>query len=108
MRTACSTPPAFSVVSVRPPASVAHCGAAVATGVTRTVDGTAVDSELLEITGDAFRRVVLANPATVEQIGTAVAHRRAELEERRASGAAAAQLEPPHTLIERIRSYLNL
>jgi CRP-like cAMP-binding protein len=69
---------------------------------------TAADSELLEITGDAFRQFVLANPATVEQIGAAVAHRRAELEERRASGAAAAQFEPPHTLIDRIRRYLSL
>src|SRR4051794_27132826 len=38
MRTGCSTPPAFSVVSVRPPASVGHCGA------TDAVDGTAVES----------------------------------------------------------------
>jgi small-conductance mechanosensitive channel/CRP-like cAMP-binding protein len=69
---------------------------------------TSVDSELLEITGDAFRQFVLANPAVVEQIGTAVAARRAELEERRASGAAAAHAEPPHTLIDRIRRYLHL
>jgi CRP-like cAMP-binding protein len=69
---------------------------------------TAVDSELLEITVDAFRQFVLANPSTVEQIGGAVAARRAELEERRASGEAAALIEPPHTLIDRIRRYLNL
>ena len=69
---------------------------------------TAGDSELLEITGHAFRQFVLANPAVVEQIGTAVAARRAELEERRASGAAAAHVEPPHTLIDRIRRYLHL
>jgi len=67
-----------------------------------------VDSELLEITGEAFRQFVLANPAVVEQIGVAVAHRRAELEERRATGTAAAQIEPPHTLIDRIRRYLHL
>jgi CRP-like cAMP-binding protein len=69
---------------------------------------TAVDSELLEITGAAFRQFVLANPAVVEQIGVAVANRRAELEERRASGAAAAHIEPPHTLIDRIRRYLHV
>jgi small-conductance mechanosensitive channel/CRP-like cAMP-binding protein len=69
---------------------------------------TSVDSELLEITGAAFRQFVLANPAVVEQIGVAVANRRAELEERRASGAAAAHIEPPHTLIDRIRRYLHL
>jgi small-conductance mechanosensitive channel/CRP-like cAMP-binding protein len=69
---------------------------------------TTIDSELLEITGAAFRQFVLANPAVVEQIGVAVANRRAELEERRATGAAAAQIEPPHTLIDRIRRYLHL
>jgi small-conductance mechanosensitive channel/CRP-like cAMP-binding protein len=67
-----------------------------------------VDSELLEITSEAFRQFVLANPAVVEQIGTAVAARRAELEERRTSGSAAAHVEPPHTLIDRIRRYLHL
>jgi small-conductance mechanosensitive channel/CRP-like cAMP-binding protein len=69
---------------------------------------TVVDSELLEIRADAFRRFVLANPAAVEQIGVAVANRRAELEERRASGLAADKIEPPHTLIDRIRRYLHL
>jgi small-conductance mechanosensitive channel/CRP-like cAMP-binding protein len=67
-----------------------------------------VDSELLEITGEAFRQFVLANPAAVEQIGVAVANRRAELEERRATGTTAAHIEPPHTLIDRIRRYLHL
>jgi small-conductance mechanosensitive channel/CRP-like cAMP-binding protein len=69
---------------------------------------TGVDSELLEITGEAFRQFVLANPAVVEEIGVAVANRRAELEARRATGAAAAAAEPPHTLIDRIRRYLRL
>jgi small-conductance mechanosensitive channel/CRP-like cAMP-binding protein len=69
---------------------------------------TTIDSELLEITGAAFRQFVLANPAIVEQIGVAVANRRAELEERRATGTAAAHIEPPHTLIDRIRRYLHL
>jgi hypothetical protein len=67
-----------------------------------------VDSEVLEITGDAFRQFVLANPAAVEQIGIAVANRRAELDERRAAGLAAAPPEPPQTLIDRIRRYLRL
>jgi small-conductance mechanosensitive channel/CRP-like cAMP-binding protein len=69
---------------------------------------TTVDSELLEITGAAFRQFVLANPAVVEEIGLAVANRRAELEEHRASGAAAAHAEPPQTLVDRIRRYLHL
>jgi small-conductance mechanosensitive channel/CRP-like cAMP-binding protein len=67
-----------------------------------------VDSELLEITGEAFRQFVLANPAAVEQIGVAVANRRAELEERRTTGTTASHIEPPHTLIDRIRRYLHL
>jgi small-conductance mechanosensitive channel/CRP-like cAMP-binding protein len=66
------------------------------------------DSELLEIAADAFRQFVLANPAVVEEIGVAVANRRAELEERRATGTAAAPIEPPHTLVDRIRRYLHL
>ena len=69
---------------------------------------TTADSELLEVTGGAFRQFVLANPTVVEHIGVAVANRRVELEERRASGAAAAHSEPPHTLIDRIRRYLHL
>ena len=51
---------------------------------------------------------MLANPEVVEQIGIAVANRRAELEERRASGAAAAHAEPTQTLVDRIRRYLHL
>jgi small-conductance mechanosensitive channel/CRP-like cAMP-binding protein len=69
---------------------------------------TRADSELLEITGSAFRQFVLANPAAVEQIGVAVARRHAELEERRATGTAATSPETPHTLIDRIRRYLHI
>ena len=69
---------------------------------------TTADSELLEIAGDAFRQIVLANPAAVELIGAAVANRRAELDERRAAGSSSAPAEPPHTLIDRIRRYFNL
>ncbi len=67
----------------------------------------AVDSELIEITVDAFRQFILANPAVVEQVGTAVAKRRAELEERRAAGAAVTAPEPPQKLIDRIRRFLQ-
>ena len=66
------------------------------------------DSNLLEITVDAFRRFVLENPAAVEQIGVAVANRRAELERRRAAGAAAVHVEAPETLVDRIRRFLGL
>ena len=67
-----------------------------------------VDSELLEITTDAFRRFVMAIPTAVEDIGVAVANRRAELEQHRATGSAPVQAEPPRTLINRIRLFLGL
>ncbi len=66
------------------------------------------DSEIIEITADAFRSFVLANPAAVEQIGAAVATRRAELEQRRGAGESAAPVEAPHTLVTRIRRFLGL
>jgi hypothetical protein len=67
----------------------------------------AVDSQVIEITLDAFKRFVMANPAVVELIGKEVAERRAELEERRASGNAVA-IEAPHSLVNRIRRFLGL
>lgn len=69
---------------------------------------TAVDSHLVEITAESFRHVVLANPSAVEQIGTAVAARRAELEQRRAGAGSVTAVEPPHNLIDRIRRFLSL
>ncbi len=78
------------------------------TGALRTATvQTAVDSELLEITGEAFRRFVLANPAAVEEIGTAVANRRAELDERRTADTAAT-VEPPQRFLDRVRRFLQL
>ncbi|MES1254292.1 MAG: mechanosensitive ion channel domain-containing protein [Acidobacteriota bacterium] len=68
---------------------------------------TTVDSELLEISVDAFRAFVLANPAAVEQIGHAVAVRRAERDRHAASGAAV-PVETPQTLVARIRGFLGL
>ena len=65
------------------------------------------DAQVFEITVDDFRRVVLANPAVVEQVGLAVARRAAELEEHRAAGAATDQ-EPPQTFVERVRRFLRL
>jgi CRP-like cAMP-binding protein len=66
------------------------------------------DSELLEITVDAFRRVVLADPEAVEQVAAAVAKRRAELAVHEAAGAAVSPQEPPHRLISRIRRFLRI
>jgi small-conductance mechanosensitive channel/CRP-like cAMP-binding protein len=79
------------------------------TGAPRNATVTAIrDSEIIEIKAEAFRRFVLANPAAVEQVGAAVAARRAELEQRRASSGAAVVVETPHKLIDRIRRFLNL
>ena len=80
------------------------------TGAPRTASVTAVtDVDLLEITADAFRQFVLANPAAVERIGVAVADRAAALEEHRAAGAAApAGAEASYKLLARIRRFLRL
>jgi CRP-like cAMP-binding protein len=79
------------------------------TGAPRNATVTATrDSEIIEITAEAFKRFVLANPAAVESIGAAVTTRRAELEQRRALSGAAAPVEAPHTLVTRIRRFLGL
>ena len=67
---------------------------------------TIVDSDLLEITGEAFRDFVLANPTAVDQIGVAVVTRQAELDERRVAGTAV--VEPPQRFLNRVRRFLRL
>src|SRR5262249_59073490 len=65
------------------------------------------DCELLEIGHDAFRRVVLADAASVERIAEAVSSRRAELERHRETRAAPnAEPETPQTLLDRVRRFL--
>jgi CRP-like cAMP-binding protein len=80
------------------------------TGEPRTASVTAVtDVEVLEITADAFRQFVLANPAAVERIGVAVADRAAALDEHRAAGVAApAGVEESHKFLARVRRFLGL
>jgi small-conductance mechanosensitive channel/CRP-like cAMP-binding protein len=79
------------------------------TGEPRTATvRTTVDSELLEITVEAFRRFVLANPSAVDQISEAVAVRRAELSQHAAAGAAGVVVEPPERLLSRVRRFLRL
>jgi hypothetical protein len=64
---------------------------------------------MVEITADAFRRVVLANPGAVEQVGAAVAARALELSRLPAAGTSAATApEPPATFIARIRRFLGV
>mgnify|MGYP002785037485 CR=1 FL=1 len=67
-----------------------------------------VDTDLVEITLAAFKAFVLANPGAVEAIGTAVAQRRAELDERRATGVLSMATETRQTLVSRIRRFLGL
>jgi small-conductance mechanosensitive channel len=79
------------------------------TGAPRTANVRAVvDSELIELTVDAFRRFVLANPAAFEQVGLAVAQRAAELELLRAAGGPAKPPEPPQNFLGRVRRFLKL
>ena len=67
------------------------------------------DCRLLEITVDDFRRLVMADPAVVEGVATAVATRRAENERHRAEGAAGAEApEPPQNFIARVRRFLSI
>ena len=67
------------------------------------------DCELLEIGAEAFRRVVLTDTAIVERIASAVAIRRAELEQHRATRAAVtAVADSPQTLVTRVRQFLGL
>jgi small-conductance mechanosensitive channel/CRP-like cAMP-binding protein len=80
------------------------------TGAPRTASVTAVtDAEVLEITADAFRQFVLANPTAVEGIGRAVADRAVALEEHRASGAAVPSGgEESNRFLARVRRFLGL
>jgi CRP-like cAMP-binding protein len=79
------------------------------TGEPRTATvRTRVDSDLLEITSDAFRRFVLANPAAVEHVGEAVARRRTELAAHALAGAVAVSVETSQRFIDRIRRFLRI
>jgi small-conductance mechanosensitive channel/CRP-like cAMP-binding protein len=80
------------------------------TGEPRTATVTAAtDCELLEIGADAFRRVVMPEPALVERITMAVAARRSALEIHRAAKAAQPPaVEAPHTFLARVRAFLRI
>jgi small-conductance mechanosensitive channel/CRP-like cAMP-binding protein len=80
------------------------------TGDARSATVTAVtDCELIEIGADAFRRVVVADAAILEQVTAAVSKRRLELEQHRATKAMEpASVEPAHTLVDRVRRFLRL
>ena len=80
------------------------------TGDARSATVTAVtDCELIEISADAFRAIVLADATLVDQVTAAVARRRAEMEQHRASKSVdPVVLEPPHTFVARVREFLRL
>ena len=80
------------------------------TGDARSATVTAVtDCELIEIAADAFRSVVLSDPGLVEHVTTAVATRRAELEQHRSSRSVdQPAIEAPQTLVARVRRFLRL
>jgi CRP-like cAMP-binding protein len=69
----------------------------------------AADCDLLEITLPAFRQFVLGEPGVLDQIGMAVAARKADLDRRRAANAAAQNVaEPAASFLERIRRFLRV
>jgi small-conductance mechanosensitive channel/CRP-like cAMP-binding protein len=77
---------------------------------TATVSAVGGDTVLLEIDAEAFRRVVLANPAVVEAISLIVVARRAGLDRVRAMAEeqrAALRVES-QSLLARIRQFLRL
>lgn len=81
------------------------------TGEPRTATVSAIgDAVLLEIDADAFRRVVLANPAVVEAISLIVVSRRAGLDRARALAEEdhAALRVQSQSLLGRIRQFLRL
>lgn len=80
------------------------------TGDPRTATVTAVtDCDLLELSADSFRQIVAANPAIVDVITEAMARRRVELGQHRASlSAAASHAGPDPGIVGRIRAFLGL
>ena len=80
------------------------------TGDARSATVSAVtDCELIEVSADAFRRVVLTDAAIVDRVAAAVETRRAELERHRASRAAdGTAAETPQTFVNRVRRFLRL
>jgi small-conductance mechanosensitive channel/CRP-like cAMP-binding protein len=80
------------------------------TGDRRSATVTAVtDCELLEIGVAEFRRVVMADAASVDRVAAAIGNRRAQLEHHRATrGTTSAESETPQTFLNRVRQFLNL
>ena len=80
------------------------------TGDPRSATVTAVtDCDVVELTAEGFRDVVMAEPAVADLVCTAVEARRAELEQHRASAAAhpASGGAAPRSLMARMREFLS-
>jgi len=79
------------------------------TGQPRSATVVAVsDCLLIEIAVAEFRRVVLGDSTILDRITEAVARRRAELEQHRATISTAREPESPRTLLTRVRRFLGL
>jgi len=79
------------------------------TGDARSATVAAVsDCELIEISAESFRRVVLADRAIVERVAAAVETRRAGLERHRATRTPGGAAETPQTFVARVRRFLRL
>jgi small-conductance mechanosensitive channel/CRP-like cAMP-binding protein len=79
------------------------------TGANRTASVRAAgDSEVIEIAADAFRQVIMAHPAIVERLGTAVAQRQEALDEATAQRSGAVGMASQQNFVVRIRRFFGL
>jgi CRP-like cAMP-binding protein len=79
------------------------------TGEARTATVRAQDDcQVLEITAEDFRRLILQNPAAIERIGQAVAERRAGLARAREASASPLAPESASSFVARIRKFLRV
>lgn len=80
------------------------------TGDPRTATVTAVaDCTVMEIGVDAFRRLVASDTGILDRVTAAVAQRRAELDQHRASRVSGGPApETPQTLVARVRRFLRI
>ena len=66
------------------------------------------DTTVLELDADVFRRLGAADPRTLEEIGMAAVARRLELDQARDSLKRAGSIEPPATLLGRMKKFLGI
>ena len=66
------------------------------------------DCQVLEVTAEEFRRLILLNPAALERIGQSVAERRAGLARAREASASPVANESATSFVTRIRKFLRV